>query len=246
MMSRQRHRTQPRLQDLEARTLLSVYALDDWAYTRHDRSLSYSSVLNNDNSTGYPTPPPLSASLESGPSHGAVTLNGDGSFVYVPATHFTGQDSFVYRASAGGSSALATVHIDVTNAAPVFAPIGVSSAGVEEIPADATVTFHTGDVIGSLVAYDQDNDSLTYSSLTSSPFLQILGDGRVQIIDGPGLAAYFIDGAGADIVLSVSVTDGLASAVSQFTLLTFSLSSSGWRYYPNRLFVAGRVIFTGT
>ena len=43
----------------------------------------------------------LSAQLVIGASHGAVTLNPDGSFTYTPATGFTGTDSFHYQASDG-------------------------------------------------------------------------------------------------------------------------------------------------
>src|SRR5206468_355080 len=48
------------------------------------------------------------------PGHGQVTLNTDGSFTYVPATDFSGADSFTYKASDGTmKSAAATVTITV-------------------------------------------------------------------------------------------------------------------------------------
>src|SRR5204863_500717 len=59
-----------------------------------------------------------------GPSHGTLTLNGDGSLVYMPALNFNGIDSFTYRASDGqAQSGIATVTITVTpiNDAPVGA-----------------------------------------------------------------------------------------------------------------------------
>ena len=39
--------------------------------------------------------------LASGPSHGTLTLNANGSFTYTPAANFNGSDSFTYRASDG-------------------------------------------------------------------------------------------------------------------------------------------------
>ena len=57
-----------------------------------------------------------------GPSHGTLTLNPDGSFVYTPAANFNGSDSFTYKANDGKlDSAEATVAITVTavNDAPV-------------------------------------------------------------------------------------------------------------------------------
>ena len=66
----------------------------------------------------------LSAVLVSNPSHGTLTLNSDGSLVYMPALNFNGVDSFTYKASDGqAQSGVATVTITVTpiNDAPVAA-----------------------------------------------------------------------------------------------------------------------------
>ena len=69
-------------------------------------------VLANDSD---PEHDPLSAVLVSGPSHGTLTLNPDGSFTYTPATNHTGSDSFTYQASDGTlTSELATVTLTVT------------------------------------------------------------------------------------------------------------------------------------
>src|SRR5206468_692066 len=40
---------------------------------------------------------PLSASLVSGPAHGTLSLNSDGTFNYVPTSGFTGDDAFRYQ-----------------------------------------------------------------------------------------------------------------------------------------------------
>ena len=51
----------------------------------------------------------LTAVLVTGPDHGTLTLNSDGSFSYAPAANFSGSDTFTYRASDGGAtSAIAT------------------------------------------------------------------------------------------------------------------------------------------
>ena len=59
----------------------------------------------------------LSALLVTGPAHGRLTLNTDGSFTYTPAAGFFGQDSFTYQASdglrGGNKSNVATVTITV-------------------------------------------------------------------------------------------------------------------------------------
>lgn len=68
-------------------------------------------VLGNDDNAG---PTPLSAVLVSGPSHGTLTLNANGSFTYTPAANYTGGDAFAYRASNGQNSNVAEVSLTVT------------------------------------------------------------------------------------------------------------------------------------
>jgi VCBS repeat-containing protein len=73
-------------------------------------------VLDNDTDQNNGT---LVAVLATGPSHGALTLNADGSFVYMPDEDFVGTDSFAYRPSDDdGLGNLATVTISVTDHPP--------------------------------------------------------------------------------------------------------------------------------
>jgi VCBS repeat-containing protein len=61
----------------------------------------------------------LAAILGTGPEHGVLTLNSDGSFSYVPTPGYTGPDSFAYRASDRSLlSALTTVTITIIPAPP--------------------------------------------------------------------------------------------------------------------------------
>lgn len=64
---------------------------------------------------------PMTAQPVTLPAHGTLTLNANGSFVYVPAAGFAGADSFTYQANDGAAlSAPATVSITVVpNATPV-------------------------------------------------------------------------------------------------------------------------------
>src|SRR5436190_75472 len=100
-----------------------VAANDDSYTTPEDTQLTVTApgVLANDSDVDGDA---LSAVLATGPSHGTLTLNGDGSLVYLPALNFNGIDSFTYRASDGqAQSGIATVTITVTpiNDAPVAA-----------------------------------------------------------------------------------------------------------------------------
>lgn len=58
---------------------------------------------------------PLTTNVVSGPVHGTLVHNGDGTFSYTPDHNFFGSDSFTYRANDGqADSGLATVAITVT------------------------------------------------------------------------------------------------------------------------------------
>ncbi len=70
-----------------------------------------SGVLNNDSDIDGD---PLRAFLMTGPLHGVLSLNTNGSFNYVPASNYNGSDSFTYRAFDGSAnSSVATVNITI-------------------------------------------------------------------------------------------------------------------------------------
>ncbi|MCA1683559.1 MAG: tandem-95 repeat protein, partial [Actinobacteria bacterium] len=88
-------------------------AANDAYSTNEDTALSVSApgVLGNDTDADGDT---LTAAVATGPAHGTLTLNANGSFTYTPAANYNGPDSFTYTASDGnGGSATATVAITV-------------------------------------------------------------------------------------------------------------------------------------
>ena len=96
-------------------------ATADGYSTKEDTALSVAAagVLGNDTDLDGNS---LSAVLVSGPAHGTLALNANGSFSYTPAGNYAGADSFTYKASDGTlSSNAATVSLTVTavNDAPV-------------------------------------------------------------------------------------------------------------------------------
>jgi hypothetical protein len=89
-------------------------ALNDRYTTQQDESLDVTppGLLANDSDANNDS---LTAILEAGPTHGALTLNPDGSFRYIPQNAFHGLDSFTYRAvDRRTNSAPATVQISVS------------------------------------------------------------------------------------------------------------------------------------
>lgn len=88
-------------------------AVDDSVTTDEDTPLTVVApgVLDNDADVDGD---PITAVLVSGPAHGTLTLDPDGSYLYIPNPDYAGQDSFTCEASDGSSlSNLATVVIDV-------------------------------------------------------------------------------------------------------------------------------------
>ena len=78
-----------------------------------------SGILANDSDVDVDS---LSVTLVTGPSHGSLVLNADGSFTYTPSLNYNGTDSFTYVANDGVlDSAVTTVSIlvDPVNNAPV-------------------------------------------------------------------------------------------------------------------------------
>jgi hypothetical protein len=75
-------------------------------------------VLGNDNA---PEGAALTAQLATGPSHGTLALNANGSFAYTPVTDYVGSDSFTYTANDGTTSSnIATVTITIASSSGVL------------------------------------------------------------------------------------------------------------------------------
>ena len=102
-------------------------ANDTYATTQNTPlTIAAPGVLSNDTD---PEGQTLTAQLVSNPSHGALTLNANGSFTYTPTTGYTGTDSFTYQAYDGTTSsnvATVTLTINAVNQSEVrlFMPNG--------------------------------------------------------------------------------------------------------------------------
>jgi VCBS repeat-containing protein len=131
--------------------------------TAEDTALSVAEpgVLAND---GDPDGNPLTAVLVpgSGPSHGTLTLNPNGSFTYTPAANYHGEDSFTYRASDGtltSNPATVTITVTAVNDKPTVTVAAGGSCGTDD--RSGTVNLTVGDV-------DSAAGTLTLSATDSS------------------------------------------------------------------------------
>ena len=124
-------------------------ATDDAYDTDEDTTLNVAApgVLGNDTDVDGD---PLTASLVTGPTHGTLTLNADGSFGYVPNLNFHGTDSFTYVANDGllasTPPATVTITVDPVNDAPVA--VNDSAQTNEDVAVDVDVLANDTDVDG--------------------------------------------------------------------------------------------------
>lgn len=161
-----------------------------------DSSLTGGSVLTNDADADGNT---LTASLVSGPAHGTLTLNANGTFSYTPSANFHGTDSFTYRAHDGSAySNVATVTLTITavNDAPVLTTSGGNSSFIENA---------SGSVIdASLTLSDVDNATL------ASARVAITGN----FASGQDVVAFVNDGSMGNISASYDAGTGVLTLTS--------------------------------
>ena len=153
-------------------------------------------VLAND---GDPDGDALGAALISGPSNGAITWSGDGSFSYTPAAGFVGSDAFTYRADDGTlQSGDTAVTIDVTNGVPV-ATDDAYATGWSQLLTVPAPGFLSNDS-------DPDGDPLTASIVSSTSNGVLLANPSGSFSYLPGLLFVGVD------TFVYEVTDGVGTA----------------------------------
>ena len=147
------------IEGLESRTLLTanlpVAVADPGYVVNEDGLLIGTSVLTNDTDADGDTID--QAILQSTTAHGNLTLNLDGTFLYLPHPNFNGTDSFTYfaRDSVHGETSATPATVTITITAVPDAPIA-NAAQVST----AEDTLLNGTLTGS----DADGDSLAYSA----------------------------------------------------------------------------------
>jgi VCBS repeat-containing protein len=164
-------------------------------------------VLGNDSD---PDGDSLHAVLGSGPSHGTLALNADGSFTYTPAANFNGSDSFTYRASDGRlESNLATVTLTVSavNDPPTVTVAAGGTCGGND---------HSGTVNLAVADLESQAAGLTLSIASDN---SVLVPSDNVVLGGSGNARTMtvnaVDGRSGTAILTVTVSDGQNSGTVQ-------------------------------
>ncbi|MDO8895055.1 Ig-like domain-containing protein [Nitrosomonas sp.] len=136
----------------------------------------------------------LTASLVATVSHGTLSLNADGSFIYTPGTGFAGTDTFSYRAFDGTSyspPAVVTISVGSTEPSPITGKLEVPAS---LYPAEVGISRFsyannsTVPLAGTLLIAQASNGGLLADPLTGefsdSIFLLGLGDGLGAVDSG--------------------------------------------------------------
>jgi VCBS repeat-containing protein len=204
-------------------------ANDDIYTTWEDTPLSVPAkgVLSDDVD---PEDDALSAVLESGPSHGSVTLNSDGSFVYTPNRNYPQNpnpdewfDTFTYRASDGSlESDPITVFIlikplpdrpvadDDAYATDEDTPLTIDAAGVLGNDSDGD-----GDSLTAALASDPEHGTVTFNqdgTFSYTPDADFNGTDSFSYLASDGAAA---DDATVEIEVD-PVNDAPAAAADSY------------------------------
>ncbi len=154
-------------------------------------------VLANDNDIDFD---PLTSILVSGPTHGTLTLNLDGSFTYTPNADYNGLDAFTYRDFDGNLSsnvATVTLTINAVNDAPR------SQADAYSVSQFATLTVLPPGVLGNDLDVEGDTMTVVLVSGPTNGTLTLNADGSVTYT--PAGTFYGLDS------FTYQATDGLAA-----------------------------------
>jgi hypothetical protein len=145
--------------------------------------------------------------LLTGPAHGSLTLNPDGSFRYTPASNFVGNDSFTYQAkgSNGALSPAAVVSLHVLyNFSGFAAPLNGNLAFA--LNRTVPIKFQLTDAKGAFI-----------SGLSAVTSLQVLNSQGQNILTNAGATALRYDSSANQFVANWS-SKGLPAGSYTITL----------------------------
>ena len=166
---------------------------------------------------------PITAVLVSPPAHGTLTLHSNGSFDYLPAGNFSGQDTFTYHVSDGDQiSAPATVTINVT-------PSNDPPTAVADIYEAFSGTALVVAAADGVLANDVDVDGQTLSAV----LIANVGQGSLTLNDN-GSFTYTpdLDFSGTD-TFTYRATDG--TLFSPIRTVTFIVVPAALRVQINEI-----------
>ncbi|HTD65022.1 MAG TPA: Ig-like domain-containing protein, partial [Candidatus Limnocylindria bacterium] len=169
---------------------------------------------------------PLNVVLISSPTHGALLLDPDGSFIYTPDEGYAGLDTFTYRASDGQTmSAVATATITV-----VPAPIVITVSPENQAACVGDLVMFSVDATGTALTYQWFKGNTALSTQTNSS----LTLAAVAIADSGAYKVRLIGATNSitnSAILTVGAPVNATALTNQVRVLgqgvTFSTTASG-------------------
>ena len=196
------------------------------AFTGDENTTLSGDVLGNDTDV---EKDPLTATLGTGPAHGTLTLNVDGTFEYTPDADFVGTDTFTYFANDGTDNsadpATVTLTINEVNEAPRANDdviVGFASAG-------GTVRVA---VIGGAVNFADEVSKWLNDAATGFDFQAIalpMSSDWTTALAGIDVAVIGDDGAASEYVGA----SAMFAALREFVDSGHGVVSTGW--YAGRI-----------
>ena len=191
-----------------------------------------------------PNGEPLTVVGYTGPAHGALDINPDGTFIYTPHPGYVGPDSFTYTISDGyaAATATATVSLDVTDQPPTPAD------DTYYVLHDTTLVARGGSLPPGVLANDTDadGDPLTVVAYTEPTYgaLDMNADGtftyapQAGFVGTDGFTYTVSDGADtASATVTIEVTDQppVTTPASYQILYGENLVADGQKGHPQSL-----------
>jgi uncharacterized repeat protein (TIGR01451 family) len=121
----------------------------------------------------------LTALLLTGPAHGTLTLNADGSFQYIPTANYSGTDTFTYKANDGradSAAATVTIIIDTVNGnlPPVVSLVHPTNGAVYIAGMDIPLVAEASDPDGAIARTDFLSGEFVLGNSSAAPYELLL------------------------------------------------------------------------
>ncbi|HEX5092798.1 MAG TPA: Ig-like domain-containing protein, partial [Burkholderiales bacterium] len=197
-------------------------AVDDSAQTDEDQPVIIGVLYNDRDVEGDPLVP----LIETGPGHGSLTVNSDGTVTYTPDADFFGEDSFTYRASDGTDPSEVPGVVTVT-----VIPVNDPPSATDDSYTTNEDTLLTGNVLDNDTDVDGDELSVAGAGTftTARGATVVLGADGSFSYDPRGSAELQALAAGASVLdtFQYTVSDGLLSDTANVNITVTGLAEPG-------------------
>ncbi|MEL6485120.1 MAG: Ig-like domain-containing protein, partial [Bacteroidota bacterium] len=179
------------------------------------------------------------------PTSGAVTLNADGSFTYVPNTGYVGPDSFTYQVCDDGTPSVLVSRFDFDTATITDATVGPDATSVNSNAAQIGCGIHFPSGAGGSTGFDIVVPNTTgifdFTSFTIS-FEYQDQESTADIVTAGNFRIYHI--TGNEMGIRATVINGTTGLQEEFVITLGSFVSGNNPYTVSYSEITGEVTYT--